>query len=622
MTFINRMIEHWTSKLELSHSEPLVKGWLQLEQATGQIADQSKQWQVVQLPTGSGKTEALKVLCSVQHPILHPHILIVTRFNDEADQIAHGVNELAGRTMARSLHSEAPCSPDILGSYQVLVITHSAYRLALIEKANTGNSPRLDHYYAGLNSREWVIIDEAFDWVDAYDIDLGDMRSMCGDLVGLLKGPARSDVERLHGLATKLTEDAHSKSDKMLSSEQFDLLDRVEFQRLKEAVESLPKEAFAAWKDMQDCIDTDLVFGQAQIRTPFRTRYIDLLSSLEIISRIGFGWTTNRRGKSLLHSSRSLLGAAGKHGVILDATAGIDPTYLVMGTRVRVLPRPEGIRSYANVRLNLSYGHRVGKEHLVQNAAKEWPVIWGQLSQTLNAKRPLVCTHKDVKAVVKHFGTSTSMELAHWGNLDGKNEWSSCDAAVFFGLPYIDDIAPAHTYFAHQGPQSDDWFAGNRSFGGYADIRRSLQDGFIARSVVQAANRTRCRKPIDNAGNCDPTDLYLLLPARGTTSDVVTNSLRRQMPGVVVTEWEAGATRRKARKASAETRLLEYFKSAPKGIHLKSAVVSGLGTNARSFERMTAELRKPTPIAEQLAAIKVGYCSTAGRGKEAYFIKQ
>ncbi|TGQ88810.1 hypothetical protein EN851_25020 [Mesorhizobium sp. M8A.F.Ca.ET.208.01.1.1] len=620
MTFINRMIEHWTYKLGLSLSEPLVEGWLQLEQATERIADGAEQWQVVQLPTGSGKTEALKVLCSVQHPISHPHILIVTKFNDEADQIALGINELAGWAMARSVHSEAPWPFDQLGSIPVLVITHSAYRLALKEVADSGNSPRLDHYYAGMIGRQWVIIDEAFDWVDAHDIELGDMRSMCGDLAGLVQGSARADAERLHSLATALTEDTRAKADKMLGGEQFDLLARIEFGSLQEAIASLPENAFAAWDDTQE--RTDQVFGVAQTRTPFKTRYLNLMSELETIARIGFAWTTNRRGKALLHTSRSLLEVGGKHGVILDATADIDPTYSLMGTQVRVLPRPEGIRSYTNVRLHLSYGHRVGKEHLVQTAAKHWPVIWGQLSRTLTAKRPLVCTHRDVKTVVQQFSTNSPLELAHWGNLDGKNEWGDCDAAVFFGLPYLDDIAPTHAYFAHQGPKSDDWFTSNRSFGEFADIRRSLQDGFIATSMVQAINRTRCRKPIDRAGNCDPTDVYLLLPAKGETSDLITKAIRHQMPGIDVREWETGATKRKARKAPAEARLLAYFEQAPEGIHLKSAVVSGLRTNTRSFERMTAELRKPSPMAEKLAALRVRYHSTAGRGREAYFTKQ
>jgi hypothetical protein len=558
----------------------------------------------------------------LESPIECPGILIVTKFRDEADKIARDINELSGGTMARSFHTDAPAPNVELGFIPVLVITHSAYRHALQEMANTGGSLRLQRYgsyWAG--NRQWLIIDEAFDWVDAYDIDLGDLRSMCGDLVGVVEGPARADVEHLADLAKALTSDVQRKPDRMLSHQQFALVGGLDLAGLENAVAELPEQVFAEWKDSEQ--PTDLVSHENVLGTPFRTRYLDLLSHLKIIGGIGFAWTSNRRGKALLHSSRSLLGVPGKRGLILDATADIDPTYSLMQEQLRVLPRPEGIRSYGNVNLHLSHGHRLGKEHLVQRAATHWPIIWGQLSERLAGKRPLVCAHKDVTAVIRQFSThKSSMEVAHWGNLDGKNEWSASDAAVFFGLPYIDDIAPVHAFFAHQGPRCNDWFTGDRSFGAYADIRRSLQDGFIARSVVQAINRTRCRKPIDSAGNCHPTDLYLLLPSKGITSDLVTKSIRHQMPGIGVAEWEACATKRKARKAPAEARLIAYFDNAPDGFHFKSAVVRGLRTNARSFERMTAELRKPSPIAEKLAALGVRYHSTAGRGKEAYFIKE
>lgn len=622
MTFIDRMTKHWTTKLGLSLSKPLIKGWLQLEQAVQQACDGTDKWQVLQLPTGSGKTEALKVLCSLQSPIECPGILIVTKFRQEADEIARDINELASGRMARSYHTDAPTSDCELGFIPVLAITHSAYRRALQEKATNGSSARLERFGAyQVGYRELLIIDEAIDWVDAYDINLGDLRAMCGDLAGVIEGRAKADVEHVGDLAKALTLDVQGRPDRMLSPDQFALLSGLDFAVLTNAVSELPEQVFAAWKDTEQ--PTDLMSCQSVLRTPFRTRYLDVLSHLQAIAGIGFAWTSNRRGKALLHSSRSLLGVDGKHGVILDATADIDPTYSLAQKQVRVLPRPEGIRSYSNVKLHLSHGHRLGKEHLVQRAATHWPIIWGQLSERLAGKRPLVCAHKDVTSVIRQYSTDkSSVEVAHWGNLDGKNDWRASDAAVFFGLPYLDDIVPVHAFFAHQGPKCDDWFTGNRSFGDYADIRRSLQDGFIARSVVQAINRTRCRKPIDSAGNCHPTDLYLLLPSKGITSDLVTTSIRHQMPGIGVAEWEAGATKRKARKAPAEARLVAYFDNAPDGIHFKSAVVRGLRTNARSFERMTAELRKPSPIAEKLAALRVRYHSNAGRGREAYFIKE
>lgn len=107
-TFTDRMNSHWTQTLGLAGSKALTEGWQQLVHATDRINAGAKHWQVLQLPTGSGKTEALKVLCSVQDQLRHPGVLIVTKFQDDADKIAEGINKLSGWPMARAVHKKAP----------------------------------------------------------------------------------------------------------------------------------------------------------------------------------------------------------------------------------------------------------------------------------------------------------------------------------------------------------------------------------------------------------------------------------------------------------------------------------------------------------------------------------
>jgi hypothetical protein len=160
-----------------------------------------------------------------------------------------------------------------------------------------------------------------------------------------------------------------------------------------------------------------------------------------------------------LHSSRSLIGVDGMRGVILDATAEIDPTYSVMRDQVDLMPRPTGIRIYQNVTLHVSHGHKVGKEHLAQNAGKEWAVIWGDLSKRLAGKRILVCAHKDARPAIEQYRPKDGyVHFDNRGNLDGRNDWNRCEAAILFGLPYLDNIEPAQRFIAHQGAQHDEWF--------------------------------------------------------------------------------------------------------------------------------------------------------------------
>lgn len=166
--FTDRMKQHWTEFLRLASSDALVEGWRQLEQAASRLESGPTHWQVIQLPTGSGKTEALKVLCSIQHPIHHPGILIVTKFQDEADKLAKDINSLANWNMARAVHKKAPAEGEELAFVPVLVTTHAAYRLALQELVRSGSSVKIDRlltYHIG--RRSWLFIDEAFDWVNS-----------------------------------------------------------------------------------------------------------------------------------------------------------------------------------------------------------------------------------------------------------------------------------------------------------------------------------------------------------------------------------------------------------------------------------------------------------------------
>lgn len=619
MTFIERMTAHWTTKLGLAPSAALIRGWLQLEQATTQIRSGPKPWQVVQLPTGTGKTEALKVLCSIQDPVSHPGILIVTKFKTEADVIAQDINALAGWPMARSAHSGTPAADTDVRFIPVLVTTHEAYRLALRGSGKDGNGVRhqkLTGYGGG--QRGWVFIDEAFDWTDSYSVNLSNLRAMMGDLSGTVSEEMHEAVERLLALSVSLTDpEISGRSDRVLTPQEMERLGE-KLHELWDEIDYIPDDALADWVRAEP---DETVAGP-----PATTKhhYWLLLQQLQTIAEIGCAWVSRRGGQSLLHSSRSLLERSGdSRGIILDATAASDPTYSITSEQITVLPRPEGIRLYHNVTLHVSYGHRVGKQYLEQNAAKDWPAIWGDVQQRLKGKRVLVCAHKAVIQTIARYGLpSGQVEYVNWGKIDGRNDWGTCDTVLIFGLPYLDDIAPTQTFFAHAGMQTDDWFAGDRPHGDAEDIRTTLRDGFVAKSVIQAINRVHCRKAIDREGNCLPTEVYILLP-NGKTGEATMQAIEKQMPGIRVASWHAGGAKRKARSATARQRIMTYFDHTESGLYPKSDVVRSIGTNHRSFERIAGELRQQgSELTEKLRSMGVHYYSSAGRGKEAYFTKQ
>ncbi|RWK60689.1 hypothetical protein [Mesorhizobium sp.] len=620
-SFTERMKSYWTESLGLTDSNALNAGWQQLAQAICRCETNTLRWQVIQQPTGSGKTQALKVLCSIQNPIQHPGVLIVTKFREEANRLSEGINKLAEWNMARPFHQEAPGTNDQLAFAPVIITTHAAYRLALKEIADTGlthKANRLLSYHGG--KRGWVVIDEAFDWADTYSLLASNLRSMSGDLVRAMHGELRTAAEQLLDFSIRLTDTDHGRSDRVLDAECFDILACIDVNGLKAGVAGTSEDALAKSIEHRLATKTE---PASRIERSSKKQYLDQLDQLQTIARIGHGWTSRRGGRTLLHGSRSLIGVDGMRGVILDATAGIDPAYAVMGHHVDVLPRPLGIRTYRNVTLHVSYGHKVGKEHLVHNAGREWATVWGDLSKRLSGKHILVCAHKDALPDIEQYGPKDGcVHFDNWGNLDGRNDWNRCEAAILFGLPYLDDIEPAQRFIAHQGQQSDEWFRGSRKYEEHADIRTALGDGFIARSVVQAINRIQCRNAIDAEGNCYPTSIYLLLPS-GNTGMAVLRAIQQQMPGIQLAEWLSGATKRKARKVPTEIKLTDHFENADPGYYLKSEIVKTLQINPSSLERVTAKLRQQSSVlAGKLEAYGVSYHTQTGRGKEAYFIKQ
>lgn len=622
--YISRMKQVWAAR-NLTPSDALIECWKQLEIAVRELRHGLPYWQVMQWPTGTGKTTALTVLLSLlENSIHHPGVLIVTKYRTEANELQSSVNQLSGWNQARAFHTGTDNPTGDLALAPVLIITHAFYERALKELSR-GNSARYDqitNFHHG--KRSWIIIDEAFDWVDTYKLSNADLRSMCADLSAIVSGQVRDDLKSFLAVLLDLADTGRVKPNHRLTADQFEKLSRLDFVQLRSAVAALPDQIFAHWEETRGLSASgDGYVTDQPKQASLRRCYLNHLDELQSIKEAGFAWSGSRERRTQLHSSRSLLPAERMRGIILDATAGIDVRYELMTEQVRVLPRPENVRTYSAVRVHVSKGHRVGKEHLQKTGNEHWPAISAQLTKRLIGRQTLICTHKSVSSFVRNFEAAhQGRAFTHWGDIDGKNEWSDKSAAVFFGLPYTDNSFAIDTFFAHVGPQGDDWLRTARRYGAYDDICKALVHSFIMRSVVQAINRIRCRRLIDASGNCDPTDVYLLLPS-GSTNEAVVNAIVQQMPGVHICKWNAEVAKRKVRAASCKSRLLAFFDAAKARTYSKSEVILEIRTNARTFERVITQLLEPaSELARELTSRGVQYWVQTGRGREAYFIKQ
>ena len=144
------------------------------------------------------------------------------------------------------------------------------------------------------------------------------------------------------------------------------------------------------------------------------------------------------------------------------------------------LPRPKTLRTYRNVRVHISRPHHVGKERLAKQATTEWPTIAREASSKVSVNsKVLTITHKSTKHLLKHKLSCREHCIAHWHNLDGKNEWRDADAVLLYGLPYPDDIAPTEDITPGTGQWSTEWFDGNRKYARHSDIKAAINNNRI-----------------------------------------------------------------------------------------------------------------------------------------------
>jgi len=457
-----------------------------------------------------------------------------------------------------------------------------------------------------------VIVDEAFEWVESFKIDLSELQAFCGALSGVPSLNANLALASLSEFAHQTLDLANSKrSDKPLSIELTTKLQALDLVELRTILGQLSPCQLEIW-DTIDKPDNAL-----------RAAYMSLLAELERFQQLGQAWLSNRGARCQLNGSRLLMDFTKSRGVILDATAEVDVTYCLLGHRVQLLRRPSGIRSYCNVTMNIATGHKVGKQHLSEHGAKAWSSLRTELKRRLQRDdEVLICCHKNVEPNLAVSGLNCkSIATAHWGDIDGKNHWNNYGVGVIFGMPFLDDIAPTNAVLACQPHLNHTWFEGSRRFGNHTDIGQAFKDGFVAKSVVQALNRIRCRKPTGANGECESTELFMLLD-NSRTAGVVVAAIQSQMPGINVRDWDAATVGGRKKSSPSHAKLLALLRTVAPGKHPKSNIVARLGIAGRTFERMSPILQVPSsPLVQELDSIGVRYCCETGRGKEAYFMK-
>ncbi|QWV96097.1 hypothetical protein KP005_11970 [Geomonas nitrogeniifigens] len=544
---------------------PLRLSWSQLCNAFNEKVratedpDATETWKVLCPPTGSGKTQSLIVYASLLNTsprFLHPGMIIVTRRIEDADKIAQQINDLTREytsndtlsDMAISYHSgkKGRVGMNDLAAHPILVICHKAYTLALdMLNRNAGIEDTWDFFYNfDGRSRKLVVIDEAIDLVEYAETTEEDiefllrfgtpikeqfpfewrlLQCMQGIFEGIRKRKEQKHTEMI------LADRPVAQWPSMLEHGLLETCQRVDFTEFKNALRSVR-------------MDQLIMKNDAEENRRLRQKCYDAVSAVDAIFKTFIFYSRNNT-KPTFNTARLLVPPELKGGVILDATASCNVVYDLFDGATVIQP-PPGTRNYKNVRLHVSYGHKVGTSDMKKNAAALSESLVNHLDETFaeedGKRKVLVVTHKRVEPLLiqqipKHF----IMSVGHWGAVDGSNDWNDYDTAVIFGLPYKPKRWAASIFMGYQGVQSTMWLhdPSQRSFKAHDDIRRAIDVSQMVADIIQAVNRIRCRQVIDEDGNCPPADIFVMLPSPGEAESLL-EGISKEMPGIVITDWD------------------------------------------------------------------------------------
>jgi hypothetical protein len=268
--------------------------------------------------------------------------------------------------------------------------------------------------------------------------------------------------------------------------------------------------------------------------------------------------------------------------VVLDATAREDFIYKLMEDRAQIIPTPAGVRDYSSVTLHVARTLGIGKGTMVERAKTRFPRLIEDLTKRLTPDRSVFfCLHKAVEHELPKAGELPFAKVtkAHWGAVDGSNEYADCDVAVIFGLPFRDRVTfPTNVFFALQGVHGDEWLD-NPTWKGQVNLREHMVRRQLSASVIQAINRICCRHVTDDQGGCPAADVFIVLPS-GDQGDDILAAIRREMPGLRVVDWPFEPDGPKVRRQGSATpheRLLTFMTNREPGRTSMTVVARELG---------------------------------------------
>jgi len=288
-----------------------------------------------------------------------------------------------------------------------------------------------------------------------------------------------------------------------------------------------------------------------RIRGKRRDPYTDRANVKDLLSRIIYvidgNYTHIIEGTNVVCHREEDLSSMFGSVVVLDATSQVNPEYnyrAVNNHNIALIARIES-RNYSNVTLNVCSlkGPNQSKTAIYitpKRQNKHTGIILAYLKVIGAILEPddklLVVTYKDVVPLFQeHNPYKVQVKFIYWGSKDarGSNAFNAFNKAMVIGWYR----KPVHYYVSSvMAINQFDYYVS--STGSVWSDANHLKDMLIVDDMIQFFNRVRCRTAIDDTGNCLPVELYCLTGGNDAMEEVITESIKNEMPGIVIRKWE------------------------------------------------------------------------------------
>lgn len=514
--------------------------------------EQTNKRLVVPMPTGSGKTTGLALY--LQNLDLIKTALVVVYFTDEADKLETKLNETISNK-AIAIHSKNGKRISDINGEQVLIVTHEHFKKRMLDR-------HLD--------RDLIVIDEAIDLMQEISITKNDLIKLTLLLHSGLQANAslNNELEIIEGF-----------------NEYIDICYRQPFRTIELCVErdidttNMTHSVFLiSGSERRDNFNFEhlrrLINNNSCSQILGDSAYSDnnenslkqkLLKNLDGIENFFGQWyycyATSLESASL---NTATLELPNKSVVILDATASTNHLYRLFSD-VEIYTTNTSARNYTNVTLHIARGLKTGKSSMVNDSndntkskksAKDLMDNLANIEALSASSKLLIVTHKGLEALILDYELCCHYEVAHFGNLTGKNDWKDYDHIVIFGLMHKPETYIYNRHALAIDPHS----AIDCNLTEDINNRKKIEYSDLASEVIQAINRVRCRNTIDEFGNCNTTNVYLTLPS-GELGEIIEAEIINKMPNIVIMDWSfrtEGLMRTSSKKSSHHDSVIRY----------------------------------------------------------------